>query len=73
MYMCYFVIRMWEYGTQELASYAGRNANERLGQDYMINFLAKDPASTNVKRRPVDPAVHALFSAAIKTIPPHKR
>jgi hypothetical protein len=29
--MCYFVIRMWEYGTQELASYAGRNSNERLG------------------------------------------
>jgi len=37
------------------------------------NFLGKDPASTRVKHRPVDPATHALFSAAIKTIPPEKR
>jgi len=37
------------------------------------NFLGKDPASTKVKHRPVDPAVHAQFAAAIKTIPPHKR
>jgi hypothetical protein len=37
------------------------------------NYLGKDPASTKVKHRPVDPAEHAGFSAAIKTIPPHKR
>ena len=37
------------------------------------NFLGKDPASTEVKHRPVDPAVHARFSAAIKTIPPRNR
>jgi hypothetical protein len=37
------------------------------------NCLGKDPAGTKVKHRPVDPAVHAPFSAAIKTIPPHKR
>ena len=37
------------------------------------NFLGKDPASTNVKHRPVDPTVHARFAAAIKTIQPHKR
>ena len=37
------------------------------------NFLGKDPASTKVKHRRVDPAAHALFSAAIKSIPPEKR
>jgi len=37
------------------------------------NYLGKYPASTKVKHRPVDPAEHAGFSAAIKTIPPHKR
>ena len=37
------------------------------------NYLGKDPASTKVKHRPVDAAVHAAFSAAIKTIPPEKR
>jgi uncharacterized protein len=37
------------------------------------NYLDEDPASTTIKHRPVDPAEHALFSAAIKTIPPHKR
>jgi hypothetical protein len=37
------------------------------------NFLGKDPASTKVKHRPVDPAAHARFAAAIKTIPPHRR
>ena len=37
------------------------------------NFLGKDPASTIVKHKPVDPAVHARFSARIKAIPPHKR
>jgi len=37
------------------------------------NYLGKDPASTEVKHRPVDPAFHAQFSAAIRTIPPEKR
>jgi hypothetical protein len=31
------------------------------------NYLGKDPARTKVKHRPVDPAEHARFSAAIKT------
>lgn len=37
------------------------------------NFLGADPASTVVKHRPVDPAAHAAFSAAIKGIPPEQR
>ena len=37
------------------------------------NFLGKDPASIKVRHRPVDPAAHAQFSAAIKTILPHLR
>jgi hypothetical protein len=37
------------------------------------NFLGAYPASTRVKHRPVDPATHARFSAAIKTIAPDKR
>ncbi len=37
------------------------------------NFLGKDPASTQVRHRPVDAAVHARFSAAIKSIPPQQR
>ena len=37
------------------------------------NFLGNDPASTKVKHRPVDPSVHAVFSAAIKNIPSEKR
>ena len=37
------------------------------------NYLGKDPASTKVKHRPIDRTEHARFSAAIKTIPPHKR
>ena len=37
------------------------------------NYLGKDPASTKVKHRPVDPAVHAKFAALIKAIPPEKR
>jgi hypothetical protein len=37
------------------------------------NFLRKDPASTKVKHRPVDPAAHERFSAKIKEIPPDKR
>jgi len=37
------------------------------------NFLGHDPASTRIKHRPVDPALHGRFAAMIKTIPPHKR
>jgi hypothetical protein len=37
------------------------------------NFLGKDPASTKVRYRPVEPATHAKFAAQIKTIPPEKR
>jgi len=37
------------------------------------NFLGKDPASTKVNHRPVDPATHAQFAAEIRTIPPEKR
>ena len=37
------------------------------------NFLGKDPASSVVRHRPVDPAVHAQFSAGIRHIPPQKR
>lgn len=35
--------------------------------------LEKHPAGTKVTHKPVDPEVHARFSAAIKTIPPHER
>jgi uncharacterized protein len=37
------------------------------------NFLGNNPASTKVKHRPVDPAVHALFSATLRTLSPEKR
>ena len=37
------------------------------------NYLGKDPASTTVKHRPVDPAIPAEFSAVIRSIPPEKR
>jgi uncharacterized protein len=37
------------------------------------NFLDNDPASTIIKHRPVDLAVHAVFSEPIKVIPPEKR
>ncbi|MDH5194386.1 MAG: DUF1272 domain-containing protein [Nitrospira sp.] len=37
------------------------------------NFLGKNPASTIVKHRPVDIAAHAVFSVAIRAIPPEKR
>ncbi|MGS0743344.1 DUF1272 domain-containing protein [Glaciimonas sp. GG7] len=38
-----------------------------------INFLGSDPASTTIKHRPVEPDTHAIFSAAIKGIPPDQR
>ena len=37
------------------------------------NFLGKDPASTTIKHRPVDPTSHARFLARLKSIPPDKR
>jgi hypothetical protein len=37
------------------------------------NFLGNDPASARVNYRPVDVAAHAMFSTAIKTIPPAQR
>jgi hypothetical protein len=37
------------------------------------NYLGKGPSSTKIKHRPVDPAEHARFAAAVKNIPPHKR
>ena len=37
------------------------------------NFLGKDPASTQIRHRPVDPEAHAKFSAPIRNIPPEKR
>lgn len=37
------------------------------------NYLGKDPASTMVRHRPVDSAVHREFADRIKTIPPHLR
>jgi hypothetical protein len=37
------------------------------------NFLAKDPASTLVKHRPVDAAAHARFCSRIQSIPPEQR
>jgi hypothetical protein len=37
------------------------------------NFLGKDPASTTIRHRPVDPAAHAKFSGTIRDIPPEQR
>jgi hypothetical protein len=37
------------------------------------NYLGKDPASTKVKHRPVDAAVHAAFAGSIRDIPPQQR
>jgi hypothetical protein len=37
------------------------------------NSLAKNPASARARHRPVDPAAHAAFCAAIGDIPPEKR
>ncbi|HTH45923.1 MAG TPA: DUF1272 domain-containing protein [Candidatus Limnocylindria bacterium] len=37
------------------------------------NFLGHDPASTQVRHRPVDPASHAEFCAVLVTIPPEER
>lgn len=37
------------------------------------NYLGKDPASTRVKHRPVDPEAHAHFADGIRDIPPAER
>jgi len=37
------------------------------------NFLGKDPASTRIRHKPVDPRAHAGFAAAVRSIPPHRR
>ena len=37
------------------------------------NYLGHDPASTRIHHRPVDPAAHARFAAAIRSIPPGQR
>ena len=46
----------------------------RPGRDWKGgNFLGKDPAGTRVRHKPVDPAVHAMFAAAIRGIAPERR
>ena len=37
------------------------------------NFLGKDPASANVRHRPVDPETHAQFAATLQHIAPRER
>jgi hypothetical protein len=37
------------------------------------NFLGKDPASTEIRHRPVDIAAHARFATTLKHIPPADR
>jgi len=37
------------------------------------NYLGKDPASTRIRHKPVDPVAHSTFSAAIRDIAPEKR
>ena len=37
------------------------------------NYLGNNPASSKVKHRPVNPNIHAQFSAKIKTISPKDR
>ena len=37
------------------------------------NYLGKDPASNKVRLKPVDPAEHARFAAAIRTVSAHER
>jgi len=37
------------------------------------NYLGKDPPGTTIRHRPVDPAAHASFAEALRTIPPQER
>jgi len=38
-----------------------------------VNYLGKNPASTNVKHRPVDLEAYAKLVATISSLPPEKR
>jgi len=37
------------------------------------NYLGKDPATSKIRHRPVDPAIHAQFVSAIGKIAPEER
>jgi hypothetical protein len=37
------------------------------------NFLGKDPTGSRVTHRPVDPALHRAFAAAIRILSPEQR
>jgi uncharacterized protein len=37
------------------------------------NYLGKDPASTRIKHRPVDPVRHAAFAVELSVLPPEQR
>lgn len=37
------------------------------------NYLGRHPASSAIRHRPVDPAAHAQFAAAIRSVPPEQR
>jgi hypothetical protein len=37
------------------------------------NYLGKDPASTQVRYRPVDIEAHAQFAASLQSVPPAQR
>ncbi len=37
------------------------------------NYLGKNPASTELKHRPVDLQAHARFAEELKSVPPEKR
>ena len=37
------------------------------------NYLSNHPATDKVTHKPVDPDVHAAFSAGLRDIPPHER
>jgi len=37
------------------------------------NYLGKDPAATQAKHQPVDPALHRAFAAGIESLSPEQR
>ncbi|HMU31713.1 MAG TPA: DUF1272 domain-containing protein [Nitrospira sp.] len=37
------------------------------------NYLGKDPASTTIRHRPVDPSAHRAFAATLNAVPPEQR
>ena len=53
--------------TAAAASFRGRSGPRRNWKG--DNFLGKDPASTKLRHRPVDPAAHARFAAALEEHP----